>query len=89
MGSAVAGVLGRYRAQSTEEAAIARLERQKVEIITHEEITPVEAAWLGARIARDGRTTANEAGLLRFLKCEAPSLHPDLQKLLDAAGKAA
>lgn len=89
MGSAVAGVLGRYRAQSTEEAAIARLERQKVEIITHEEITPVEAAWLGARIARDGRTTANEAALLRFLKCEAPSLHPDLQKLLDAAGKAA
>ncbi len=78
-----------YHEQSTEDRALARLERQRVEIITNEEVTETEAAWLAERIGRDGRVTANERLLLAFLKRESPRIHPVLQQLVDAVSIAA
>jgi hypothetical protein len=40
-----------------------------------------EAAWLVARIGRDGAFDDNERALLAFLEAEAPDLHPLLQPL--------
>ena len=85
MVSGFTGLFGAYREQSEEERAIARLTQQKVEIITHETITPVEATWLASRIGRDGQLTPNERALLAFLKAESPSIDPGLQKLVDKA----
>lgn len=78
-----------YRSQSAEERALARLERQRIEIITNEEITDTEASWLVERLTRDGRITPTEAALLDFLKAEAPVLHPDIEALVEAEGRAA
>jgi hypothetical protein len=82
-------MFGGYHKQSDEEGAIARLAQQKIEIVTHEAITAVEADWLAARMGRDGRLTPNEQALLAFLKAESPSIDPSLQKLVDKAAAAA
>lgn len=74
-----------FTEQSSEERALARLERQRIEIITSEEITEGEADWLAERLGRDGLLTDNELALLGFLNAEAPRLHPKLVQLLDRA----
>ena len=89
MGAGLSGMLSGYREQSSEERAIARLERQKIEIITNEEVTAPEVQWLAERFGRDGTLTANEQALLAFLKAESPKIHPDLQGLVDRLAKAA
>ncbi len=89
MVSGLKGLFGGYREQSGEERAIARLTQQKVEIVTNEAVTPVEADWLASRIGRDGRITANERALLMFLKAESPSVAPALQSLIERAAVAA
>ena len=48
-----------------------------------EKVSQDEAAWVAARIGRDGRMHDNERQLIAFLKAESPSLHPDLMQLLD------
>lgn len=83
------GLFGGYREQSEEERAIARLTLQKIEIVTNEAVTMPEAAWLTARIGRDGQLTPNERALLMFLKAESPCIHPNLQALVDKAAAAA
>ena len=86
MGSGLKGLFAYYREQTTEERAIARLTRQKVEIVTHEVVKVADAAWLAARIGRgDGKMTPNERTLLMFLKTQAPSIDPALRALLDKA----
>jgi hypothetical protein len=89
MASGLTSMFGGYHKQSDEEGAIARLAQQKIEIVTHEAITAVEADWLAARMGRDGRLTPNEQALLAFLKAESPSIDPSLQKLVDKAAAAA
>jgi hypothetical protein len=89
MVSGFMGLFGGYQRQSDEERAIARLAQQKIEIVTHEAITAVEAAWLAGRIGRDGKLTPNERALLAYLKAESPSIDPGLQKLVDKAACAA
>ena len=74
-----------YRKQTDEERAIARLTQQKIEIVTHEAITPTTATWLAGRFERDGKLTSNELALLIFLKSEAPAIDPVLQALVDKA----
>jgi len=78
-----------YREQSSEERALARLERQRIEIITNEEVTQGEVAWLADLLGRDNRMTANERLLLAFLERESPRIHPSLapivQKLMAEA----
>jgi hypothetical protein len=87
--SMIKSLFSGYRNQTEEERAIGRLTQQKVEIVTHEAITAVEAAWLAERIGRDGELSANEQALLMFLKAESPSIHPALQELVDKAAAAA
>jgi hypothetical protein len=77
------GMLSAYRAQSREEQAIGRLERQKIEIVTGEEITSDEASWLAGLLGRDSELTPNEIELLKFIKSEKPDVHPDLLPVLD------
>jgi hypothetical protein len=48
-------------------------------------VDEAEARWIASRIGRDGLLDDNEKALLRFLKAEAPSIHPALQPLLAAA----
>ncbi len=89
IGNVLGRVFSSYDAQTSEERALARLERQRVEIITNEEVSEPEATWLAERISRDGRTTTNELLLLAFLKRESPRIHPALQALVDQATHAA
>ncbi len=72
-----------YREQSPEERALARLERQRIEIITNEAITEGEAQWLADRISRDGKLTANESALVDYLALESPDIHPALNDLIN------
>ncbi|MDX2306760.1 MAG: hypothetical protein NW216_00815 [Hyphomicrobium sp.] len=78
-----------YRSQSPEERALARLERQRIEIITNEEISDTEAQWIVGRLTRDGKLTPTETALVDFLKSEAPVLHPEIEALVAAEGRAA
>ncbi len=72
-----------YREQTAEERALARLEQQRLEIITNQEITGGEADWLAERIGRDGELTPNEVALLRSLKEASPKIDEKLLPLLD------
>ena len=69
--------------QTAEERALARLERQRIEIITNEVVSETEATWIADRIGGDGRVTANERILLEFLKRESRQIHPSLRLLID------
>lgn len=82
-GNMLGGMLSAYRGLSREEQAIASLERHKIEIVTGEEITAVEASWLAELLGRDGELTPNEMALLAFLKDQNAELHPDLMPLID------
>lgn len=72
-----------FSPQNLEERELALLEKERREILTSEEVSGDEAAWLIAQINRDGKLTDNEAALLAALKSESPKLHPTLQPLLD------
>jgi len=87
--SSLEAVRGAYQEQSSEERALARLEHQRIEIITNEEITQAEVSWLCERLGRDGRLTANEAALIAYLQKESPNIHPDLQATVERLGRAA
>ena len=87
--SSIDAVRNAYQEQSSEERALARLEHQRIEIITNEVITQAEAGWLCERIGRDGRVTPNEAALIAYLKKESPKIHPDLQARVDRLAEAA
>jgi hypothetical protein len=67
-----------YHDQTAEERALARLEHQRIEIITHEEITEAEASWLVSRLGRDGRLSPSETALVAYLGQESPKIHPVL-----------
>lgn len=74
----LAAVRDSYHDQTTEERALARLEHQRIEIITHEEITAAEASWLVSRLGRDGRLSPSETALVSYLEHESPKIHPVL-----------
>lgn len=79
----LSGFTSLFTEQSADQRELARLETERREILTSEEVTGDEAAWLAAQINRDGELTYNERCLLEHLKAESPKLHPDLQPLLD------
>ncbi len=87
--SSIDAVRSAYQEQSSEERALARLEHQRIEIITNEVITQAEAGWLCERIGRDGRVTPNEAALIAYLKKESPNIHPDLLARVERLAEAA
>ena len=78
-----------YQNQTAEERALAHLEHQRIEIITNETITQVEASWLAARLGRDGRLSPSEQALVAYLKHESPNIHPVLLEAVDRLGHAA
>lgn len=78
-----AGFMSMFDKESDEDRELARLERERREILTAEEVTGDEAAWLIAQIERDGLLTANEKCLLLHLKSQAPKLDPRLRALID------
>lgn len=78
-----------YHEQSSEERAIARLEHQRLEIITNEQITQAEASWLAERIERDGRLSASELALVAYLNQESTRIHPSLREAVERLGRAA
>lgn len=81
--SNLASVQDAYHDQTTEEQALSRLEHQRIEIITNEAITEVEASWLASRLGRDGRMSPSEHALIAYLKHESPSIHPVLVAAVD------
>lgn len=87
--SSLSAIMSAYKEQSTEEQAIAQLERQRVEIITNEQISKDEAEWLADRLCRDGRLSSAEKALIAFLKRECPSIHPALKERLSQISEAA
>lgn len=78
-----------YHDQTSEERALARLEHQRIEIITNETVTEVEAAWLAGRLARDGRLSPSETALVAYLRQESPKIHPVLIEAVSRLGSAA
>ena len=87
--SNLASVQDAYHDQTAEERALARLEHQRIEIITNEEITEAEATWLVSRLGRDGRLSPSETALIAYLKHESPKIHPVLTEAVDRLGTAA
>lgn len=93
LGRMVAGGAGSvwstFRMQSSEERAMARLERQRLEIVTQERIDDAACEWLIDRLGKDGKLDANEAELLAFLQRESPMPHPELAAFAARHGLAA
>jgi hypothetical protein len=87
--SNLASVQDAYHDQTIEERAMARLEHQRIEIITHEEITEAEATWLVGRLGRDGRLSPSERALVAYLNHESPKIHPTLTEAVCRLGYAA
>ncbi|MEO1280203.1 MAG: hypothetical protein AAFV69_00565 [Pseudomonadota bacterium] len=85
----LSGVISAYRQQSSEERAIARLERQRLEIVTGEELTQDEITWICEQIERDGLLSANEHALIQFLQEEAPALDARLEDVVRRLAAAA
>ncbi|HVZ04517.1 hypothetical protein [Hyphomicrobium sp.] len=76
--SNLASIQEAYHDQTAEERALARLEHQRIEIITNEQITAPEASWLVSRLGREGRLSASETALVSYLGHESPKIHPVL-----------
>lgn len=87
--SNLSAVRDAYHDQTIEERALARLEHQRIEIITNETITEAEASWLAARLVRDGRLSPSESALVAYLRQETPRLHPVLVDAVERVGHAA
>lgn len=83
------GVINAYREQSAEQRAIARLERQRLEIVTGEELPKDEIAWLCAHLGRDGQLSVNEQALIDYLRENANGLDPQLEAVVSRLAKAA
>ncbi|HML30157.1 MAG TPA: hypothetical protein PKE16_15260 [Hyphomicrobium sp.] len=78
-----------YHDQTIEERALARLEHQRIEIITNEKIEEADPAWLVGRLGRDGRLTPSEQALVSYLNHESPRIHPTLTEAVCRLGQAA
>lgn len=79
------GALNAYRQPDMEQAWAARNVRMDAAIASAETISAEEAEWLARRMGRDGTFHENEKALLRFIRDEAPSIHPSLQSLIAKA----
>lgn len=71
-------VIERYVEQTPEERALARLERQRIEIITGSGMSGQEADWLSERLGRDGVVSLAEAALVGYLRRASRRMHPAL-----------
>lgn len=67
---------GDYHLQTGEERALARLERQRIEIVTGEEIEAEEAGWLTERLRTSRQPSAIEAAVMAHLERECLIAEP-------------
>jgi hypothetical protein len=81
------GFLKAYRQPDAdiEDAWAARNAEAAARAAEAEVVDAAEAEWLARRIGRDGALHANEAALLRFIRDEAPVIHPSLHSLIAKA----
>jgi len=79
------GIFQAYRQPGAEAAWAERNARAEVAAASAEVVTAEEAEWLARRMGRDGMLHPNEKALLRFIRDEAPSIHPSLQSLIAKA----
>jgi hypothetical protein len=77
-----------YRMQTGAERDIARLARQRIEIVTREPLVLADADWLADRIAGCGRPSPNARCLLLVLKGAGAALDAGLQALVDKVAAA-
>lgn len=82
-------VWGTYRFLSQEERALARLERQRIEIITDEPLPVADLAWLGERLASRRSLNPAEAALVTTLQRDWPLPNDALSALRSRCGVAA
>ena len=87
IGNFLSRMIAGAHVQNSEDLELARLERQRVEIITGEAVTETDVSWLAYRINRAGKISANERMLLGFIKDEALCIHPALATLIAEASK--
>ena len=78
------GIIHAYTAPSEMDWA-ARNAMKEAGIRVAEVVTEGEAQWLVERIGRDGGVHDNEKALLRFIRDEAPEVHPSLAQLVAKA----
>lgn len=83
--ASLTGFLAAYRAQNSEQRAIAVLERQKIEIVTAEEVSIADAEWLAARIGQDGIVSKNEQALIDMLVAQCPQIAPEFHAMIGRA----
>jgi hypothetical protein len=79
------GMLKAYRQPGTEEAWAERNARVDAAAAANAHVSADEAEWLARRMGRDGALHDNEKALLRFIRDEAPSIHPSLRSLIAKA----
>lgn len=78
-----------YREPSSEERALLRLERQRIEIITGERIVEPTSRWLVDRLGKGKPATATQAALVAYLSREHAKLWQSLSERRGRSGKAA
>ena len=79
------GIMDSYTTPAGEASWAARNERTSAAISAAEIVNEEEAGWLAHRIGRDGTFHENEKALLRFIRAEAPEVHPALAPLIEKA----
>ncbi len=83
-------VLGAYREQRPEEQAMAKLERQRIEIITQEAVVPCDAAWLAERFSRPvDEVSPAERAFLDVLGRSSVRLDPAIRGVVEHRIRAA
>jgi hypothetical protein len=83
-GGRASAIAARYRSMSIEEREIARLERQRVAVITGEHPAPIEARDLVAMLAKHP-ATPTVATLRAHLTDLGASLHPEISRWVGAS----
>jgi len=85
----LARVFPAYRPMTPDQQAIARLERQRREIVTGERESDGSFHWLAERLTRNGKPTKNISALAAFLHREGPAIHPVLKGCITTTPRAA
>lgn len=80
MVQSLGSILSVYRQPDFGEEYLARREALQA---AAEQVTDEEAAWLAARMRRDGQLSAAEQALIATLRSEQPRLHPLIQEAVD------
>jgi hypothetical protein len=78
-----------YADQSQEERSLARLERQRIEIVTGEDVAGADAQWLAVRLLGDSALSAEEEAVVSYFRRERLIGVPLLAVAAARSGRAA